>query len=88
MGEWQTRAQVSTLLLPNAPRISFCTRNVSSLVQRDEVMPPTLSRPYCAWMRLNSPAAWAMASSHVTSRHGSVIAARIIGLVLRSLWLA
>ena len=42
VGEWQTRAQVSTLLLPNAARISFWTRNVSSLVQRLDVMPPTL----------------------------------------------
>ena len=48
VGEWQTRAHVSTLLLPNPARISFCTRYVSSLVQRDEVMPPTAPRPYCA----------------------------------------
>ena len=26
VGEWQTRAQVSTLLLPNAARTSFCIR--------------------------------------------------------------
>ena len=26
VGEWQTRAQVSTLLLPKPARISFCTR--------------------------------------------------------------
>ncbi len=26
VGEWHTRAQVSTLLLPNAARTSFCTR--------------------------------------------------------------
>jgi hypothetical protein len=41
------------LLLPNAARIIFCTRKVSSLVQREEVMPPMESRPYLAWMRLN-----------------------------------
>ena len=45
VGEWQTRAQVSTLLLPNPARTSFWTRNVSSLVQRDEVMTPTAPRP-------------------------------------------
>ncbi len=57
VGEWQTRAQVSTLFVPSAARTSFCTRNDSSLVQREEVMPPTDSRPYCAWMRRNSDAA-------------------------------
>ena len=38
--------------------------------------------------RRNSDAAWAIASSHDTSRHGSVIFARIIGLVMRSLCVA
>jgi hypothetical protein len=57
VGEWQTRAQVSTLLLPKPARTSFWTRKVSSLVQRDEVMPPMALRPYRAWMRLNSSAA-------------------------------
>src|SRR6201996_5275829 len=88
VGEWQTRAQVSTLLLPNAARISFCTRKVSSLVQRDEVMPPTEFLPYFAWMRLNSEAAWLIASSQLTSFQGSVALARIIGLRMRSLWVA
>ena len=46
------------------------------------------SRPYLAWMRRNSVAAWPIASSHDTSRHGSVIFARIIGLVMRSLCVA
>ena len=46
VGEGQTRAQVSTLLLPKPCRISFWTRKVSSLVQRLEVMPPTARRPY------------------------------------------
>ena len=54
MGEWQTRAQVSTLLVPKAARTSFWTRKVSSFVQREEVMPPIESLPYLAWMRLNS----------------------------------
>ena len=84
VGEWQTRAQVSTLLLPKAARTSFCTRKVSSLVQRDEVIPPMASRPYVAWRRRNSLAAWLMASSHSTCRHGSLIEARIIGVVMRS----
>ena len=76
------------LLLPNAPRTSFCTRKVSSLVQRDDEIPPIASEPNSALMRLNSAAAWATASSQLTSRQGSVIAARIIGLVLRSLCVA
>jgi hypothetical protein len=58
------------------------------LVQRDEVMPPTESLPYFAWIRLNSEAARSIASSQETSRHGSVIFSRIIGLVMRSLWVA
>jgi len=48
---------VSTLLLPKPARTSFCTRKVSSFVQREEVMPPTESRPYFACMRLISLAA-------------------------------
>ena len=54
-------------------RTSFCTRKVSSSVQRDEVMPPIEPRPYVAWMRLNSEATRPIASSQETSRHGSVI---------------
>ena len=50
VGEWHTRAQVSTLLLPNAVRIIFCTTNTSSLVQRDDVMPPMEYWPWRAWM--------------------------------------
>ncbi len=57
VGEWHTRAQVSTLLVPKAARISFCTRKVSSLVQREEVMPPIELAPYFAWMRRISLAA-------------------------------
>ena len=57
VGEWHTRAQVSMLLLPNPARTIFCTRNTSSLVQREELIAPTESRPYFAWMRLNSFAA-------------------------------
>jgi len=88
VGEWHTRAQVSTLLVPNAARTSFCTSQVSSLVQRDEVMPPTASRPYWPWMRRNSEAAYSIASSHDTSRQESVMRLRIIGLSTRSLWVA
>ncbi len=47
VGEWQTRAQVSMLLLPNAVRTSLATRNVSSFVQRDDEIPPIDPRPYC-----------------------------------------
>jgi hypothetical protein len=42
---------VSTLLVPKAARTSFCTRKVSSFVQREEVMPPMELGPYLAWMR-------------------------------------
>ena len=42
------------LLLPKPMRTSFWTRNTSSLVQRDDEIAPTESRPYSAWMRLNS----------------------------------
>src|SRR5260221_10853188 len=87
VGEWQTRAQVSTLLLPKPARISFCTTNTSSLVQRDEVMPPTASRPYFPRIPLNFAAAKLKASSHDASRQGSLILSRIIGLRIRSLWL-
>jgi hypothetical protein len=79
---------VSTLLLPKAARTSFCTRKVSSLVQREEVMPPTASGPYWPWMRLISDAAWAIASGQPTSRQGWSILARIMGLRMRSRWLA
>ncbi len=48
VGLWQTRAQVSTLLLPSTARTSFCVTYTSSLVQRDEVIPPAESLPYLA----------------------------------------
>ena len=44
VGEWQTRAQVSTLLLPKPVRTSFWTRNTSSLVQRDDEISNTYSK--------------------------------------------
>ena len=75
---------VSTLLFPKVVRTSFCTRKVSSSVQREEVMPPIQPRPYVAWIRLNSEATRPIASCHETSRHGSVIVSRIIGLRMRS----
>lgn len=50
VGEWQTRAQVSTLLLPNAARIIFCTTYTSSFVVREEVMPPIAPTPCRVWM--------------------------------------
>src|SRR5688572_21166651 len=84
VGEWQTRAHVSTLLLLNTARTSFCIRNVSSFVQRDDVTAPTESRPYCCWMRLNSEATYAMASFQLTSFHGSSMDFRIIGFRMRS----
>lgn len=48
VGEWHTRAHVSTLLFPNAARTIFCTTNTSSLVQRDELIAPIESKPCLA----------------------------------------
>ena len=45
VGEWHTRAQVSTLLLAKAARTIFWTTNTSSFVQRDEVIPPIAFLP-------------------------------------------
>ncbi len=88
MGEWQTRAQVSTLLLPNAARTIFWTTQTSSLVQRDEVMPPIDLRPYLAWIAFSRLAPVSMASCQPTSRHGSSVESRTIGVVMRSWWFA
>ena len=48
VGEWHTRAHVSTLLFPNAARTIFCTTNTSSLVQREELIAPIESKPCLA----------------------------------------
>ena len=88
VGEWHTRAQVSTLLFPNAPRIIFCTANTSSLVHRDEVMPPIEFWPCVAWISFSFFAEYAIASSQLTFFHSSVIDSRIIGESWRSGWLA
>ena len=88
VGEWHTRAQVSTLLLPKAVRTIFCTANTSSFVQRDEVMPPIEFWPYLACTPFNLVAAKAIASSHETFFHSSSIDSRIIGSSSRSGWLA
>ena len=84
VGEWQTRAQVSTLLLPNAMRIIFWTANTSSLVVRDEVMPPMAPRPCLAWISRRRRAVYWMASSHETTCHSSSMDSRIIGSSWRS----
>ena len=84
MGEWQTRAHVSTLLLPNAARTIFWTTYTSSLVHRDEVIAPIEPVPCAAWISRSRLAVWVIASSHDTSRHSSVIDSRIIGSVMRS----
>jgi hypothetical protein len=79
---------VSTLLVPKPARTSFWTRKVSSLAQRLEVIPPSARAPYCALIAWSLPAVNASASSQLTSRQGSSMASRIIGLVMRSAWLA
>ena len=86
MGEWQTRAQVSMLLLPNAARTIFWTTYTSSLVHRLEEMPPIAPTPCSAWMALKPSATLAIASSHETVRHSSSIVSRTIGDSWRSLW--
>ena len=88
MGEWHTRAQVSTLLVPNAARTIFCTTYTSSLVQRDEVMPPTLSTPYSSWIARMRAAAKPIASSQLASRQGWSIDSRRRGVSTRSVWVA
>ena len=84
MGEWQTRAQVSTLLLPNAARIIFWTTYTSSLVQRDDVMPPIAPTPWSRWIARKRSAAYAIASSQGTTRHSSSIDSRTMGSSWRS----
>ncbi len=86
MGEWQTRAQVSMLLLPNAARTIFCTTYTSSLVHRLEEMPPIAPTPYSAWSALKPVATVEIASSHETWRHSSSIESRTIGDSWRSRW--
>ena len=88
MGEWQTRAHVSMLLLPNAARTSFWTTYTSSLVHRLEEMPPIAPTPCSAWSDWKPVAILAIASSHETLRHSSSIVSRTIGDSWRSLWAA
>ena len=84
MGEWHTRAQVSTLLVPKAARIIFWTTKTSSLVQREEVIPPTLSTPWRDWMSRMRSAAKPIASSQLASRQGSSMEPRTSGVSTRS----
>ena len=44
-GECQTRAQLSTLLLPNPQRTSFCIIYISSFVEREHAKPAKASVP-------------------------------------------
>ena len=50
-------------------------------------MPPIEPAPCSAWISRNRRATKPIASSHSTSRHGSVIVSRIIGFSTRSGWL-
>ena len=77
---------MSTLLLPNAARIIFCTTKTSSFVQREEVIPPMDLTPCSAWIAVSRDAAYPIASPHDTVRHGSVIDSRTIGESWRSRW--
>jgi len=84
VGEWHTRAQVSTLLVPKAARTIFWTTYTSSFVQREEVIPPIASVPYCCWIEDRRSAVKAIASSQVTTFQSSSMESRIIGSVTRS----
>jgi hypothetical protein len=54
------------------------------LVHRDEVIAPIASAPCCALISSIRRATVPIASSHSTSRHGSVIFSRTIGRSTRS----
>ena len=86
MGEWQTRAQVSMLLLPKAARTIFWTTKTSSLVHRLEEIPPIEPTPCSAWIALKPSATRAIASSQETVRHSSSMESRTIGESWRSSW--
>jgi hypothetical protein len=75
---------VSTLLLPNAARTIFWTTYTSSLVHRDDVIAPIEPVPCSAWISCSRRAVNAIASSQLTSRHGSSIVSRSIGERTRS----
>ena len=47
-----------------------------------------LSRPYLAWVSLSFVAENSMASSQDTTFQGSLMESRIIGSLMRSLWVA
>ena len=51
-------------------------------------MEPIESAPYWHFRRLNSAAAWLIATSQLTGCQGSRIDLRIIGVVMRSAWVA
>ncbi len=84
VGEWQTRAQVSMLLLPNAARTIFWTTYTSSLVQREDEMPPMEPTPYFSRSPRKPSAIRAIASSHDTTCHSSSMESRTIGFIWRS----
>jgi len=73
-----------TLLLPEAARSNFWTRYVSSLLQREEVIPPIESRPYFAESAsLTGGMADGVPATTLRAR-GRLIFARIMGLQMRS----
>ena len=56
-------------------------------LMRLEVMTPIDLRPCRSWIPRSRAAAKPSASSQLTSRHGSAMVSRIIGIRIRSLWL-
>ena len=82
VGEWQTRAQQSMLLLPSTTRANFCATKFSSLVPRAELSTPMLSGPCCLIVSASFVEMYLMTSSQLTSSHWPL--RRIIGEVMRS----
>ncbi len=76
------------VVVAKAARTSFCTRKVSSFVQREEVMPPTEYRPYfaCMPLELRRRVRDRFVPGHLAP--GLVMLARIIGVRMRSGWVA
>ena len=73
------------LLLPKAARTIFWTTYTSSLVHREEEIPPMEPTPCCSWMPRNPEATRSTASSQDTTRHSSSMESRTIGSICRSL---
>lgn len=82
VGEWQTREQLSMLLVPIAARNTRCIAQPSSLVARAEASPAIASGPCSALMRVRSKVMRSSASSQEARRSSPF--SRTSGAVSRS----